>query len=74
MGSHRISLEELIEIIRSCDAIEIDQCTPSYFQDFVATRLVQRFPELSTKVRKLESGQMDRLCACIKAAQAMLRR
>ncbi len=73
MGSHRISLEELIEIIRSCDAIEIDQCTPTYFQEFVATRLAQRFPELSTKVRQLEREQMDRLCACIKAAQAVLR-
>jgi hypothetical protein len=73
MGSHRISLEELIEIIRSCDAIEIDHCTPSYFQDFVATRLAQEFPELSTKVRQLDSEQMDRLCECIKAAQAVLR-
>ncbi len=73
MGSHRISLEELIEIIRSCDAIEIDRCTPSYFQDFVATRLAQKFPDLSTKVRQLDGEQMDRLCACIKAAQALLR-
>ena len=73
MGSGRITLEELIEIIRSCDAIEIDQCTPCYFQDFVAMRLAQRFPELSTKVRHLDSEQMDRLCQCIMTAQAVLR-
>jgi len=74
MGSCRITLEELIEVIRSCDAIEIDHCTPSYFQDFVATRLSQRFPELSAKVHQLNGEQMNRLCTCIKAAQAVLRR
>lgn len=73
MGSDRITLEELVEIVRACDAIEIDQCTPPYFQDFVAMRLAQSFPELSTKVRQLDSEQMDRLCKCIKAAQAVLR-
>ena len=73
MGSGRITLEELIEIIRSCDAIEIDHCTPSYFQDFVAMRLTKNFPELSRKVRQLDSEQMDRLCQCIMAAQAVLR-
>ena len=73
MGSGGITLEELIEIIRSCDAIEIDQCTPSYFQDFVAMRLAKNFPELSTKVRQLDSEQMDRLCQCITTAQAVLR-
>lgn len=74
MGSHRITLEELMEIIRSCDAIEIDHGTPSYFQDFVVMRLAQTFPGLSTKVRQLDGEQMDRLCACIQAAQAVLRR
>ncbi len=73
MGLGQITLEELIEIIRTCDAIEIDNCTPPYLQDFVAMRLAQRFPELSTKVRQLDGDQMDRLCKCIKAAQAVLR-
>jgi hypothetical protein len=73
MSSGRITLEELIEIIRSCDAIEIDHPTPPYFQDFVAMRLAKNFPELSTKVRQLDGEQMDRLCECIKAAQAVLR-
>jgi hypothetical protein len=73
MGTDRITLEELPELIRACDAIEIDRCTPSYFQDFVATRIAERFPELSTKVRQLDSDQMNRLCECIKAAQAFLR-
>jgi hypothetical protein len=73
MISDRISLDELAAIIRSCDAIEIDHCTPPYFQDFVAMRLAQNFPELSTKVRQLDAEQMNRLCKCIKAAQAVLR-
>ncbi|HEY7329876.1 MAG TPA: hypothetical protein VH592_19735 [Gemmataceae bacterium] len=73
MASRRITLDELVAIIRSCDAIEIDRCTPDYFQDFVAMRLAQSFPELSAKVRQLDAEQMDRLCRCIKAAQAVLR-
>jgi hypothetical protein len=73
MGSGRITLEELVEIIRACEAIEIDHCTPSYLQDFVAMRLAQDFPELSTKVRQLDSEQMERLCQCIMTAQAVLR-
>ena len=73
MGSGRITLEELIEVIRACDAIEIGQCRPSYFQDFVAMRLAENFPELSTKVRQLDSERMDRLCQCIMVAQAVLR-
>jgi hypothetical protein len=73
MRPTRITLDELVELIRACDAIEIDRCTPPYFQDFVAMRLEQRYPELSTKVRRLDSAQMDRLCECITAAQAVLR-
>ena len=73
MGT-RITLEELVELIRACEAVEIDRCTPPYFQDFVATRMAERFPELSLKVRQLGGDQMDRFCECIKAAQAFLRR
>ncbi len=73
MDQSRITLDELVAIIGACDAIEIHRCTPPYFLDFVATRLAQSFPELSTKVRRLDSAQMDRLCECIKAAQAVLR-
>jgi hypothetical protein len=74
MGPGRITLEELTELIRACDAIEIDRCMPPYFQDFVATRVAERFPDLSAKVRQWDGDQMDRLCECIKAAQAVLRR
>jgi hypothetical protein len=67
-----ITLDDLVEVIRACDAIEIDRCTPPYFQDFLVLRL-ERFPELSAKVRRLDGTQMDRLCECIKAAHAVLR-
>jgi hypothetical protein len=67
-----IILEELPELIRACDAFEIDKCTPPYFQDFVATQVADRFPDLSMKVRQLNSDQVDRLCECIRAAQAFL--
>jgi hypothetical protein len=71
--STRITLDELVELIRACDAIAIDRCTPSYFQDFVATRMAERRPDLSVKVRRLSSDHMDLVCNCIMAAQAVLR-
>jgi hypothetical protein len=72
MGT-RITPEELVELIHACDAIEIDTCTPPYFQDFLATRLAARLPDLSAKVRRLDGDQMDRVCKFIMAAQAVLR-
>jgi hypothetical protein len=67
-----ITLEDLVGIIRACDAIEIDRCTPPYLQDFLAMRLERR-PDLSAKVRRLRSTQMDRLCECIQAVHVVLR-
>jgi hypothetical protein len=73
MNPGLITLPELVEIIRACAEIEIEECTPPYLQDFIAARLAAGFPELSTKVRRLDKDQMDRLCACIRATQAVLR-
>ena len=59
--------EELEEIVRTCAMLEIDDCTPAYLQDFIATRLADSNPELSTKVRQLGPDEMDDLCEYIKA-------
>ena len=61
---------ELAEILRACAPIQIDDCTPPYLQDFIALRLADDFPELSAKVRRLSSDEMDELCEYIKAHPA----
>jgi hypothetical protein len=73
MDSISIDLTELCEVVRACDAIQIDDCTPAYLQDFIAGRLADSAPELSTKIRALDSHRIDLLCECIKATQAVLR-
>jgi hypothetical protein len=59
--------EELDEIVRACALVEIEDCTPPYLQDFIAARLADDHPELSTKVRGLTPAEMDELCEHIKA-------
>jgi hypothetical protein len=59
--------EELDEIVWACALVEIDDCTPPYLQDFIATRLADDHPELSTKVRCLTPTEMDALCEHIKS-------
>jgi hypothetical protein len=61
--------KELITIIQACSSIAIDDCTPPYLQDFIASRLADAHPKLSTKVRRLSADQMDELCEHIKENQ-----
>lgn len=73
MGIETLSLDEVFELIRACNAIEIETCTPHYFGDFLAGRLAEPFPKISTKVRRLDSYRMDRLCTAIKAVHEVIR-
>ena len=68
-----LSLDELLEVARTCSEIVIGACTPSYLQDFIATRLADAFPELSTRVRQFDAPQMDALCEYIKLTYALIR-
>ena len=61
---------QLRQILRACAPIEIDECTPPYLQDFIATRLAEDDPELSTKVRQLSPDEMHDLCEYIRQNQA----
>jgi hypothetical protein len=61
-----LSLDELMEVVRTCDSIEIEDCTPDYLQDFIAQRLDANYPVLANRVRLLDAGQMDALCEYIK--------
>jgi hypothetical protein len=68
-----ITLDELMAVVRTCDQIEIEDCTPVYLKDFIAKRLEQRFGRLATRVSGLSDEQMDGLCGYIKHTQDLIR-
>ena len=68
-----LTLDELMEVVRTCEAIEIEDCTPPYLQDFIATRLADAFPGLAARVRQLDADQMDLLCEYIKDTYSLIR-
>lgn len=68
-----LDLDELCSVLRACDVIELDDCTPAYLGDFLAERVAAAEPDLSVKLRMLDGERMDRLCECIKAAHAVVR-
>jgi hypothetical protein len=68
MRSLPFTRRELQAIQRACGHFLIDDCTPPYLQDFIAARLADDYPEVSTKVRRLEPSEMDDLCQEIRAA------
>jgi hypothetical protein len=69
----RITFDELVEVVRTCDQIEIETCTPVYLKDFIAKRLAKRFDLLAATVMKFSAEQMRGLCAYIKDTHALIR-
>jgi len=68
-----LTLDELTEVVRTCDSIEIEDCTPPYLQDFIAKRLDHSYPTLAARVRGFDSEQMDALCEHIKDTYFLIR-
>jgi hypothetical protein len=68
-----LTLDELTEVGRTCDAIEIECCTPPYLKDFIVARLAGAFPEVSATVGHWNDEQMHAVCEHIKATFALLR-
>jgi hypothetical protein len=68
-----LTLEELVDILWTCDCIAFDSSTPPYLQEFIAMKLADSRPELSTRVRGFDGEQMDRLCAYIHDTYQLLR-
>jgi hypothetical protein len=73
MNNLDLTLDDLVEVVRTCDAIEIESCNPPYLKDFIAARLMDTFPGLSTKVRGYDEEQMHGVCEHVKATFALLR-
>ena len=72
MSVLKLSLDELVAVVRSCDSVEITDCTPAYFQEFVARRLDVSAPALAGKVRGFDAGQLDDLCEYVKETHRLI--
>jgi hypothetical protein len=68
-----LTLDELTEVVRTCEAIEIEDCTPPYLQEYIAKRLNKSHPALAAKVRAFDAQQMDALCEHIKDTYFLIR-
>jgi hypothetical protein len=68
-----LNLDDLMAVVRTCDAIEIESCNPPYLQAFIAARLAHDFPRLSSKVGSYDAEQMHGVCEYVKATFILLR-
>jgi hypothetical protein len=68
-----LKLDELMEVVRTCDPIEIETCTPPYLQDFIAKRLELRFPLLAVAVLAFDADQMSAVCEYIQETHLLIR-
>jgi hypothetical protein len=66
-------LDDLTEVIRTCDVIEIEDCTPHYLRAFIVGRLKVGFPLVADKVGRYNPEQMHALCGHIKSTHILLR-
>jgi hypothetical protein len=69
-----LTLIELMEVVRTCDSIEIEECTPPYLRDFIATRLDDQFAALAKKIRAFDDRQIDSVCEYIKLTHQLIRK
>jgi hypothetical protein len=69
-----LTLVELMEVVRTCNSVELDRCTPPYLQEFITKRLEGEFAGLATKVRQLSAKQMDALCEYITITHRLIRK
>jgi hypothetical protein len=73
MSAAALTLDDLLPLVRACDAIQLDGCTPPYLGEFLARRLAASHPELSAKIGQFNAERMELLCKFIKLAQTLTR-
>jgi len=69
-----LSLTELMEVVRTCDSIDIEDCTPPYLQDFFAKRLEGDKPVLAARVRNMNAKQIGAVCEYVKITRQLIRK
>jgi len=78
MSILNISHEDLFALVRTCDSIEIEECTPPHLREFICRRLEETRPalakSLTPRVAGLDEKQMHELCEYIQQTHRLIRR
>jgi hypothetical protein len=78
MSILNITRDELFALVCTCDAIEIEECTPPNLRAFICRRLAETKPALAKalvpKVAGLDERQMGELCEYIRQTHRLIRR
>jgi hypothetical protein len=62
-----LNIVELLEIVRVCGSLRLEQCPASYLSDYLAVNLSPRDPDLAAKVRGFDEDELERLGNCVRA-------
>ena len=73
MSTTALTLDDLVHLVRACEAIELDDSTPPYLTEFLARLLEESQPELAARVRQLDGHRAALVCKFIKLAQTLTR-
>jgi hypothetical protein len=77
MSILNVSHEELFALVCTCDAIEIEVCTPPCLREFICRRLEEMQPvlakSLAPRVAELSEKQMHELCEYIQRTHRLIR-
>lgn len=63
-----------MDVVRTCDSIDIEDCTPPYLQDFIAKRLEGDMPVLAAKIRNMSAERIDGICEYVKITHRLIRK
>lgn len=78
MSILNVTHEELFALVCTCDAIEIEECTPPDLREFICRRLEQTKPALAKslvpRVAGMDEKQMHKLCKYIRQTHRLIRR
>jgi hypothetical protein len=78
MSVLNVTCDELFALVRTCDTIHIEECTPPNLRDFICRRLEKTAPAMAKslvpKVVGLDEHQMDELCEYIQQTHRLIAR
>jgi hypothetical protein len=76
MSILNVNREELFALVETCDAVEIEECTPPNLREFICRRLEETAPALAKtlvpKISVFDEEQMDELCGYIQETHRLI--
>jgi hypothetical protein len=73
MSTSALNLDDLMLMVRACEAIELDDSIPPYLAEFIARILEENHPELAARVRRFDAERAALVGKFIKLAQTLTR-